>query len=92
MAATLPCRPSNADLSLEQRVVPSQGAAYARSYMELRGELTGETGKDSMQSLQIQIVTAWSPRDAMPQIRFTKDDGEIIDIDGLFAEVAVRPE
>ena len=63
----------------------------ARGYMELRGELSGEIGKDSMQGLQIQIVTPWSPADAMPQVRFVKDDGEI-DGAGLFEEIAVRPE
>jgi len=60
----------------------------ARSYMELRGELTGEIDKDSAPNVQIQIVTPWSPADAMPTIRYVREDGEF-EAAGLFEELGV---
>ena len=60
----------------------------ARGYMALRGELTGELDRDAMPALQIQIVTPWSPKDAMPTVRYVKETGEF-DGEGLFEELAV---
>lgn len=49
----------------------------ARNYLELRGELNGELGRDRAQAeLQIQIVCPWNAdRENMPRIAFASATG-----------------
>jgi hypothetical protein len=67
-------------------------SAETREWVKLHGQSTGELRENNQDTrMQIQIVTPWSPADAMPQIKYVKEDGEI-DAEGLFAAIAVRPE
>lgn len=50
----------------------------ARGYLELRGELQGDLGRDRQQpSFSVQIVCPQAPSDRLPRITFTRDDAAI---------------
>lgn len=50
-------------------------AGEARGYLELRGELQGDLGRDrAMPSFTVQVIAPQSPSDRLPRVVFTRDD------------------
>jgi hypothetical protein len=64
----------------------------ARGYLELRGEINGELGRDrSTAAFSVQIVCPWSPdRENMPRVTFADNSSEG-KTEGLFETVKVGP-
>jgi hypothetical protein len=61
--------------------------SQARGYLELRGELTNELGRDRSPTLMsIQIVCPVAPEGAAPRITYTSDDA----IEGYTEEIGLR--
>jgi hypothetical protein len=50
----------------------------ARGYLELRGELQGDLGRDrQMPSFSVQIICPQAPSDRLPRVTFTRDDSGV---------------
>jgi hypothetical protein len=61
--------------------------SQARGYLELRGELTNELGRDrTAVAMSIQIVCPAAPEGAVPRITYTSDDA----LDGCTEEIGLR--
>jgi hypothetical protein len=61
----------------------------ARGYLELRGELQGDLGRDrQVPSFSVQVICPQSPADRLPRVVFQRDDN-VIDADAEFETIGL---